>query len=277
MQIREVDGRERFDVWPHTALRRLAGEVRRMRFQARTAFMRDFTAAYTGTNLGVIWNIILPLLPIMVYAMLSATRVVPQFGGAPTAVVIGLNATLWFFFVGCVQIPINITLSRNAEAMKTAVPLIVSIVAGFGSLMFDTMIRLTLVAVMAVVWDAYPAASAFGTILVVLLAGMLFFGLGLFLAIANVAAPDVQKVTSSVLVYGLFLSGVIFPLPEAGPLSVLTYANPFAVFIEAAREWTFEGPSIAVPLIAWSMAAPFALLLGARVFYVMEQRVRGLV
>ncbi|HCY54930.1 MAG TPA: hypothetical protein DF715_05200 [Oceanicaulis sp.] len=275
---RQIRPDERFDVGPLAAVRRLAEEVWQMRYQARVVFMRDFKTGYTGTSLGVFWNFFLPLLPVAIYVTLALSRLIAPFEHTPAPVAIALNATLWFLFIGFVQIPVTVTKQRSAEAMKTSVPMIVSIVAAFGNLAFETLVRFLLVVSISFFFIAVPTVYVFLLPAVIFFGCMLFMGLGLFLAILNAAAPDVQKVTGSVLGLGIFLSGVIFPLPDTGPLSVLRTVNPFAVFVEASRTLTFSGHYDAWPtLIGWCMASVVVFLAGARVFYVLERRVHSVV
>lgn len=53
--------------------------------------------------------------------------------------------------------------------------------------------------------------------------------------------------------------------------------NPFAVFVNAGREIVFDGQlETYTPLAIWSVIGIFMFIFGARLFYVMEYRIRGL-
>ncbi|WP_340691631.1 ABC transporter permease, partial [Hyphomonas sp.] len=112
----------------------------------------------------------------------------------------------------------------------------------------------------------------------VLLSGMMLcFSLGLMLAIFNVIIPDVERVVTIMLQYGVFMSGVIFPLGRLGPLKVLESFNPFNVYIQALRDDVFFG-QITNHAAVWSWAgvALLLFLVSMRFFYVMERRIRGI-
>ena len=259
-----------------SACRALLSEVWRLRYQVKVSFMRDFKASYLGTRLGVFWNIALPLFPVAIYIVLAATRVVPQFEQLNPMVAIALNATLWFFFVGCVRTPMSIVKTRNAEAMKTSLPLSVAICASFGRLSFDTVVRFSLLLILAIMTLSIPAYTAPLSILALLSAVCFFFGLGLFFAILSTAMPDLERIVDVVLNYGIFVSGVIFPLAAFGPLAFLDWANPFAVFIAATRQLIFGG-GLSHPM-AFACFAVFSwlfLIFAMRLFYVMEKRIRS--
>ncbi|MEQ8936106.1 MAG: hypothetical protein RIE56_09985, partial [Amphiplicatus sp.] len=75
----------------------------------------------------------------------------------------------------------------------------------------------------------------------------------------------------------IFLSGVIFPISTMPRLSFLEFANPFNVFIHAARDLAFFGTlSHPIAFAIWSLVGLVLLFTSARFFYVMEYRLRGL-
>lgn len=224
-----------------TAMRHLWGEFVRYRSHVRTMFAQEFRNSYRGTRLGVFWNFFLPLLPISVYVLLASLRVLPSFEGVPGTLAIACNVTCWFLLVACIRTPIGIVQQRNAAAMKTSLPLSTAIAASFARVLFETMVRVGAVVAIAVALQEAPVATAVFAIPVLLAGCVLFLAAGLMLAIFNVVVPDVDRLVGVVLQYGIFLSGVIFPLAAAGRLSVLQQINPFAVFITAVRDLLFVG------------------------------------
>lgn len=259
------------------AIRHLLGEIWRFRSHIRIVFKEQFRAAYYGTGLGIFWNYILPLVPLTVYWFLSKLRVFPNFEGVDSATFLTFGVTLWFLFAGCVQAPIQIVQSRNKEAMKTAFPLSASIVSGFAKLIFDTLVRLTFVIIVVIVTQSWPAWLAIGLPVILLPAFLLFIGSGLLLGILNVIYKDVSRVVNIVLQYGIFVSGVIFPLYDIGILSILNQFNPFAVFIDVSRSIVFQGViGNLTGYLTMSVVAITVFIISMRLFYIMEFRVRGI-
>lgn len=241
-------------------------------------FRRDFKAAYSGTVLGKFWNFTLPLLPVSVYVFLSVLGVFPAVDDLPRGVFVAYNVTIWLLFAGLVEQPIAVVRSRNAETMKTSLPISVAVASGFATLCFETLLRIGLVAVIVAASGVVPAATL-PLALPVLVVGIAFsLSLGLILAIANIALPDTQSIVTVAMRYGIFVSGVIFPLSAIGPLQWLELVNPFAILIQAARDLTFHGTvSYPVPLAVVCLTALAAVLFAARTFYLMEYRIRGIV
>lgn len=259
------------------SIKHLAGELVAFRSHILTVYRQDLSQTYRGSAMSRFWQFAMPLVPVLVYVALASLRVVPTVEGIPGAAYVAFSVTLWFFLVGCVQQPIAVVRNRNSEAMKTALPLSATIAASFARLLFDTAVRLALLVVILVVTRAVPAPASPLALVVVLVATLSFLGAGLVLSIENIVYPDVERVAGLILQYGIFLSGVIFPLSAFGPFAVLDVINPFAVFIGAARHLFFDG-SVPHPyaLAAMSVLGLLLFVLGCRQFYVMEYRIRGI-
>jgi lipopolysaccharide transport system permease protein len=259
------------------AVRHLARETWSSRGHVRAIFMRDFRAGYRGTRLGVFWNIVLPLVPMSIYMILAQFRVFPGFENVSSAAYIAYGVTLWFLFEGLIAKPIAVVRSRNAEVMKTALPLSTAVVSSFGGLAFEALVRIVFTAaVILYVWSIpHPLAPA--ALLVILPAALMFTGLGLLLSMLSIVMPDVERVVTIALRYGIFVSGIIFPLSRLGPLEYTTWVNPFYIFIQSARDLFFHG-ALSQP-VAFAIASALGLvlfLIGCRVFYLMEYRIRSL-
>lgn len=258
------------------AVRHIVRELVQHRDHIVTAFRQDFRSLYHDTFFGVAWNILLPLAPITVYALLALRNVLPSFEGVNHASYVALGATIWFFLTGCIQQPLQTVRARNTEVMKTALPLSAMVISSFAQLLFDTMVRMAFVVIVTLVTSTKLPWSAILLPIVLAPAVLLFLGLGLILAMANVIYADVGRITMIVLQYAIFVSGVIFPLANL-PFSKVLAANPAYVFIEEVRRLFFLG----LPESGWLLGGYAALgcivfLFGCRVFYLMEYRVRGI-
>ena len=259
------------------AIRNLSSEIWTFRSHIKIVFKEQFRAAYSGTGLGLFWNYALPLVPLTVYWFLSKLRVFPNFEGVDSATFLTFGVTLWFLFTGCVQTPIQVVQSRNKEAMKTAFPLSASIVAGFATLLFDTLVRCVLVILVIAITQSWPTWQSLMLPVALFPAFLLFIGVGLFLGILNVIYNDVSRIVNIVLQYGIFVSGVIFPLYDTGLLSTMNLFNPFAVFIDACRAIVFQGViENFSAYLAMTGLALIMFVLSCRAFFIMEYRIRGI-
>ena len=106
---------------------------------------------------------------------------------------------------------------------------------------------------------------------------MFFVGVGLLLSILNVVTKDVSRLVNIALQYGIFISGVIFPVENINFLATLNAFNPFAQFIELSRSMAFLGEFGDLKTYAWmSVAGVIQFIIGLRIFYIMEYRIRGI-
>lgn len=268
----------RFGIGMLAAARALAGEFVAYRSHINTIFMDRFRASYRGAALGVFWNFILPVVPITVYVFLAYLRVFPTRDGIAPALFIGFNVTIWYLLTGLIREPMSVVKSRNALAMKTALPLSASIASSFAQIIFETVVRIGLVIGLIFWFQQWPALAAPLAVLSLLPAMAFCLGLGFCLAIFNAVYPDVERVTTIALQYGIFVSGVIFPLSSISALSFLEWANPFQVYIKTARDLVFMGTmdgGLAYGI--WGGLGVLLLFIGIRFFYVMEYRLRTLV
>ena len=275
IRIIKPDSRMRDNVI--SAVKYLLNEIWTFRSHIKIIFIGRFRASYSGTGLGIFWNYALPLIPLTVYWLLSVLRVFPNFEGVSGATYITFGVTLWFFLAGCIQNPIQVINSRNKESMKTSFPLSASIISEFARLMFDSIIRVFFVLAIVFFTESWPTIQALFLPLVLLPALLLFTGLGLLLGILNVIFNDISRIVTILLQYGIFVSGVIFPLNNAGMLSIFNIYNPFLIFIEASRSVVFQGNinNFNSYIIA-SVFAGIVFLFAIRTFYIMEYRLRGI-
>lgn len=253
----------------------LAKEVYQYRHQVWSVYKQNFRNSYFGTGLGMVWNFILPLVPLTVYVFLSQIKVFPSFEGVSRATYVAFGVTIWFVLTSFVQSPMSTVASRSKEAMKTAIPLSSSIVSSFANIVFDTSVRIIFIIFMMVFMQTLPSAMAPLVFVLFLAAFFLFFGAGLILSVLNAIYKDFARVTDIVLRYGLFLSGVIFPIGRSDLAVLLRNVNPFAVYVNASREIVFDGHIVDwLPLLIWSGLGLIVFLIGCRLFYVMEFKLR---
>ncbi len=242
--------------------------------QIGSLFAGNWRSASRGTKLGIFWNYVLPLVPLGIYCLLAQIRVLPEFNGTNPVAFIALGVTLWFFLAGIIQVAIGTVDQKRKESAQTSFPLVCSIASGYAQLTFETVVRLTLTAIIFVLTDVEPYLEALLSTFILISAIPLFFSLGLLLSICNLIYKDVGRVITIVLQYGLFISGVIFPVTNIAILSELNAYNPFAIFIDATRLAVLVGEFQASPaLLSFALLGVILLFVGCKVFYVMEERV----
>lgn len=258
------------------AVKNLIADAWQYRWHIGQMFKRDFAGNYRLTRFGVVWNFILPLVPISVWVMLNSLRFFPSFNGVSSVVFVTFGITLWFLFAGFVSLPISTIESKIKQVSVSGLPLIGVIIASFASLSFDTLVRLVGTVLVFLIFHGAPDWRVIFTPIIVLFAMLFFSGAGLILATVNLAYRDVRKVVTIALQYGMLLSSVLFPLDGIPFLAKASLFNPFYVFIDAIRTLTVFGElHHPVALFAFCYASVVVFLFACRLFQASEQRIKG--
>jgi lipopolysaccharide transport system permease protein len=231
----------------------------------RQLFLRDFRARYRRAFFAPVW-ILLPMLAMSASAIVLARQLAPEVMAAPTPypIVIVSGLLLWGLFADSVSGPTQMcrrsrTFLRRAPFEPAAI-----LVAATGYAVLNVLVRLpVLVAVM--IW--FAAAPPPQAALVLPLAAMLILlglSIGAALAPLSLVYLDIRYGLPFVLMIGLVLTPVFFPVPEAGALRAIADANPVAHLLVAARDLLTVGRSefslraVVVSAATVFVAAPLA-------------------
>jgi lipopolysaccharide transport system permease protein len=250
-----------------------ARDVYKYRYLIKQLFIRDFKAQYQRSVLGILWTIIMPLIPVTVYLFMSFVGVLrPGVKNIPYPLFVVVGMSIWRMFADGTSVCMTRVLGSGHILKKIRTPKVVIILAGMGSVCFDALVRAGLIVVLAVAYWTIP--SFLGILLASLsLLALLSFtlALGMIAALFNVVVRDVQKVIQVGLTYGMFLSSVIFVMPETGLIADLIIFYPMNTFVMEIRHMLFFGLPINSTLFLITSGLSVAFLIAAvRCFYVLE-------
>ncbi|MCP2680160.1 ABC transporter permease [Maricaulaceae bacterium NA33B04] len=261
---------------PFGVLRAMAGELWRHRWHISTKYRNDFKSRFNQTALGAIWQFVEPLLPISAYALLAYIAVFPTRDDMPALVYISIGITLWMLMVEMINRQIAAVQSNAAILNRTKYPLTGVLAAAFAQSTFETLVRIVAVAVIFALMVGAPPWRAI--IALPMFVPMMLFavGVGMILAVTNAVYRDVENIAGIIFRYGFFLSLTIFPLPAHPAIERFLWFNPFAVFIEAIRSALVFG-DLPDPILvgAWSFVSILVFLVGCKLVYTMEPRLKG--
>lgn len=210
---------------------------------------RDIKLRYKQTALGVLWAIIQPTVPMLIFTLVFGRLVdVPADGPYPLFAFAGLLP--WTFFANAV--------TNSATSVVTSANLITKvyfprmIIPGAATLaaLMDFCVGCGVLAVL-MIWYGVPLH---GTLMVLpLLIGLttvLALGVGMFLAAITVQYRDVRYALPFLIQFWMFATPIIFPsriVPERWHWALTI--NPMAGIIENFRAALFGRP------IGWSSLA----------------------
>ena len=221
-------------------------QLKANRWQISKIFMRDFTAPYKRSVLGLAWAVILPIIPITAYVLV---RVVVRSSDADVhpAVYVAIGVTLWLLLKDCIMTPINSINKYGNLVTKTRFPLIGAITASFGQVAFDTILRVLATILVISIWGSINPTGFLMAIPLVLICCLCAFGIGLMLTPIVTIVPDLKNLMDIAFRYLIFFSYVIFPFPSKAWAEIAFLLNPFAVIIENTRNLIISGAPLGNP------------------------------
>lgn len=220
---------------------------------------RDIKLRYKQTTLGVLWAIIQPTAPMLIFTLVFGRLVdVPADGPYPLFAFAGLLP--WTYFANAV--------TNSATSVVTSANLITKvyfprmIIPGSATLaaLMDFVIGLGVLAVLMVWYRVPPHATLLVLPLLVVLTTILALGVGLFFAALTVQYRDVRYALPFLIQFWMFATPIIFPsriVPERWQWAVAL--NPMAGIIENFRAALF-GRAIDWGALALSAAMAASIL-----------------
>ncbi|MBI4962531.1 MAG: ABC transporter permease [Desulfomonile tiedjei] len=257
-----------FEAWT-----RLLRDLLNSRFLIWQLFLKDFKAQYQQSVLGIVWSVIMPLIPVLIYLFMSAIGVLlPGDTRIPYVLFVFVGLSVWKIFSDGISFAMSKLLESKAMLGKIRVPKIAIICSSLGRVFFETLVR-SLLIVLAMLWCGL-APSALGVVL--LLPALIpllcvTLGIAMLASLVNVVIRDVQKLVDVALTYAMFVSSVIFMMPDEALIGTVNSLNFMNTFVNGIRETLFLGiPSKpGLFLLTSSLSVLFLFAVG-RLFYIME-------
>lgn len=217
-------------------------ELKRNRWLTYQLFKRDFFALYKQSFIGILWAIIVPLISVATFIILNRAGVfsigdidIPY----PLYAILGMS--FWQLF--------STGLIACTNSLVMAGPMIVKInfskksivIASFGKSVISFLIQLILAAILFVIYGIVPHIAIL--LIPFLLIPIILFtlGIGFILSLLNGIMRDIGNVISSIIVFLLFLTPVLYAKPTTGLLTKITNYNPLYYLIATPREFLLTG------------------------------------
>jgi lipopolysaccharide transport system permease protein len=201
---------------------------------------RDFHLRYTGSILGVLWSVLLPLTQLFVLVFVFQ-RVVPLGIEAYPAFVFS-TILPWTWFSSCLAGAGSLFISnRDLMRRPNFVPAILILVNMLSNLLIY-MVSLPLLFGLLFWYGRQITWAILVLPLLLLVQSTLIIGLSLILATLNVFYRDIQHIIGVGLSLLFYLTPVFYHPGQAGKsYQILFIVNPMAVLVESYRMILFYG------------------------------------
>ncbi|MEQ8662366.1 MAG: ABC transporter permease [Gammaproteobacteria bacterium] len=273
---------------PEPALRHpraLAGAMVRDLWRARglawRLTVRDLSAQYRQTALGMLWAFIVPLANTLVWVFLGASGVVATTDAPlPYPVYVFTGAMLWAVFVDAANAPLRVTMAAAPMLAQVNFPREALLLSGIAQALYHAGIKLAvLIAALFLLGQTPGAALALAPlgVLALVLAGTV---LGLLVTPLGVLYGDVGKSFPLVTQFLMYLTPVVYVMPTDGWAARLLALNPLTPLVSTARAWlTGMEPAALTYFMAVNLVTLALLLVGWTAYRVampiLIERVRG--
>lgn len=217
-------------------------DIKASRELAWRLFVRDMSARYRQSFLGVFWAFLPPILTGMVFIILQSKNVV-NFGetDVPYPVFVLVGTILWQIFTESLNAPLKITISAKQMLAKINFPREALIAAAFYEILFNLLIKSI---VLAGIFIFFKVQVTWGLLLAPMAMLMLIFlgmTIGLFITPFGVLYSDVSSALIIVIQLLFFITPVVYPPPQSFPYSLVATLNPVSPILIGARDLLTKG------------------------------------
>jgi lipopolysaccharide transport system permease protein len=268
---------------PESQLKRPAELFRQMwrdllasRELAWRLMIRDISAQYRQSFLGVAWAFLPPIVMAAGFTLANDANVINVgITDISYPAYVTFSTALWQTFVEALNGPVQAVTVAKPMLARVNFPREALILAKVGEVFFNFAIKLILI-VALYVWFRIPVSWT--VILVpVALVHLVMLGtfFGILLAPLGILYQDVSKGITLMTGFWLFLTPVVYPVPSQGTFGFLVKMNPVTPVLVTARElattgvvsnslgfWVVSGLSFVGLLLTWigfRLAMPFVI------------------
>ena len=207
------------------------------RFLSRQLAERDIKAQYRQSYLGIVWAFITPLATaaVWIFLNLSGTISVTETG-IPYPVYAFSGTLLWSIITEAVFSPTTSTNSARGIMSKINFPKEALIISGVYKLLFNSSVKIILLIAFVFLFGLGFHWSLLLLPLVILSAVLFGITFGLFLTPISMLYTDVGKVVGMGFGFLMYVTPVVYAIPESGLMRNIMMANPFTPIILTGRD-----------------------------------------
>lgn len=253
---------------PGALLRAMRRDLGSSRELAWRLFVRDLSARYRQSILGVFWSFVPPLVTGLVFIILQSKHIV-NFGKTdiPYPVFAIVGTLLWQLFTESLNGPLGSVRSAVPLLAKINFPREALILSALYHVLFSFLIKAVLLAGVLLLFGIPPTPGLAASVAVILVLILFGLGLGLLVTPLGMLYGDIGSLLGVGVQLGFFVTPVVYPPPTTFPYSLITVLNPVGILLTAARDLMTKGAvENAGPLLAVCLLTA-ALLCAAWVLY----------
>jgi lipopolysaccharide transport system permease protein len=212
-------------------------DIHGSRFLSKQLAKRDIKARYRQSFLGILWTIISPLTTGLIWIFLSETGTIKLTDtGIPYPVYAFSGTLIWASLLEAVNGLTRETQGAKSVISKINFPKEALILSSFYKIAFNTLPKIFLLVLMVILFDVGFQLSLL--LFPLALLGAIFFGytLGVFLTPMSLLYTDVNRVVSTALKIAMYITPVVYSVPDSGFMKTVMSFNPLTPMITVGRD-----------------------------------------
>jgi lipopolysaccharide transport system permease protein len=239
-------------------------------------FLRDFSAKYRQSALGVLWAVIMPLIMVGMFVGMNRSGILTiEDVGIPYALYAIIGLTVWNVFTVGLTTTSNALVGAGAMVVKINFPKVALVLAASGQSLVELLIRMVLIALAFVYFGVTPSwGGLFVGILCLVPIYLLMVGIGFVLSLASGVLRDIPNVLNIVLMVVMLLTPVVYPITGESLLARANVWNPLNYLVNVPRDFMVKGHSEFLGEFIWvAVLSPIVFYAGWRLFYLAQTKI----
>lgn len=208
------------------------------RFLSRQLAVRDITAQYRQSYLGILWAFITPLATAIVWIVLNSSGTVQLSDtGIPYPVYAFSGTLIWSIVTESINSPLSSTNAAKGLLTKLNFPKEALVVSGIYKLLFNSAIKVLLLVVFVFAFGVGFHWSLLLFPLAMLGAVLIGTTVGLFITPLGMLYKDVSRFISFGLNFLMYATPVVYAIPQSGLMKTVMTYNPLTPIILTTRDF----------------------------------------
>ncbi|MBF0571583.1 MAG: ABC transporter permease [Candidatus Omnitrophica bacterium] len=236
-------------------------------------FIRDFSAKYKQSLLGNLWSLVMPLAAIGTFVYLGRAGIINiQQTQMPYPLYALIGLSIWQIFATGLNSGANCLVGAGDLITKVSFPREVIIIASMAQSVLEFLVKFVLIVAFFLIFRFCPSWKIIFFPLMLLPLMFLTVGLSLILSLLNGVMRDTANVVSLLLMFLMFLTPVLYPIPVNNHLFFeLNFLSPL---INAPRDLIAFG-HIRQPVLFFiaSSLSILVFLVSWRIFHLAETKI----
>ena len=207
------------------------------RFLSRQLAERDIKAQYRQSYLGIVWAFVSPLMTgaVWIFLNLSGTIQVSDTG-IPYPVYAFSGTLIWSILTESINTPGNSTRGARGLISKINFPKEALVVSGIYKMLFNSFLKILMLVLFVFLFGVGFHWSILLLPVAILAALIMGTTIGLFITPISMLYSDVSRIIGMGLGFLMYITPVVYSIPDSGLMRVLMLYNPFTPLIVTTRD-----------------------------------------